>query len=439
MKNLKKILYLFSACAIFMSCDSLVEEVNYQDDPNTVGAVPTLNLISQAEIVAIYLTESDASRYAAINSNSITGSNNQWIGYETYTYSPSDFDALWSNIYVEGITQARLAKQQAEIELDDDGFATACFFEAYFLGELATSFGDVPDSEAFIPGNISPVYDGQTTVLSHVQELLDLAISRGNTSTLYISDANGGTSSTSTLGQLAHSMKARYYMITKEYGNALTEAQAGINTIEGGLFGTHGDATGAQNMWYNFTAISRPGDTSPVGSYLQELIKVDGSVSRLLNTPGESERFNFYYRGNSNYNNREGGIFDEVASLPIISWHENQLILAEAAYRSSQEGLARTTLNSVRTALEAQYSGSFPASTASGNTLLLHILEEKYITLWPSPQTWHDITRTNNALGVTPKTGSDTPQRFLYPQVELNTNTNAPSPIPGLFAPTPVN
>ncbi|RMA57102.1 SusD/RagB family nutrient-binding outer membrane lipoprotein [Ulvibacter antarcticus] len=439
MKNIYKIFYLFSTCALLVACDGLVQQENFQDDPNTVGLVPTVNLIAQTELVAMYLTESDASRYAGINSNYIVGAQAQWEGYEQYVFTPSDFNTLWFNIYVEGMTQARTVKIQAEAELDDDAIATASFFEAFFLGELAASFGNVPDSEAIVPGIVSPVYDGQIAVLNHVQELLDVAISRGNGSTLYINDTAGGTKSTSTLGRLAHSMKARYFLIMKDYGNALIHAQAGINAEGGDLYGTHSTANGAQNLWYNFTATARPGNIAAQGSYLQELVDPAGSVNRRLATPGEAQRYDFYYRGNGSFNNREGGIFAIDASLPIIGWHETMLILAEAAQRENQDGLARNSLNAVRAALAAQYSGDFPASTASGNDLLLHILEEKYISIYPSPQTWHDLNRTNNALGVTPKTGTQLPQRFLYPQNELDTNTNAPSPIPGIFVATAVN
>lgn len=439
MKTIYKIFPLFFIGILLTSCDGLVWEENYQDDPNTSTSVPTLNLISQAELTAIYLNESDASRYAGIASNYISGVQNQWSGYESYTFTPGDFDRLWSNIYVEGIKQARDAKIQAAEELDDDAIATANFLEAYFLGELAASYNNIPDSEAITLNNFNPIYDSQSSVFDHVQQLLDEVISLGNTSTIYITDSNGGTASSSTLGTLAHSLKARYYLIAKDYPRALTEAQMGISDVDGALFGTHNDKNGAQNLWFHFTFTARQGDTSPKNAYLQDLLRSANGASRLLVTPGETERTAFYFRPNENYNLRPGGIFDKIASLPIIGWHETKLILAEAAYRTGNEGLARTTLNEVRTALATQYGSSFPDSVASGNMLLLHILEEKYITLYPSAQTWHDLTRTNNALGIRVKTGTELPQRFIYPQSEVDANVNVPSPLPGLFVATNVN
>ena len=34
---------------------------------------------------------------------------------------------------------------------------------------------------------------------------------------------------------------------------------------------------------------------------------------------------------------------------------------------------------------------------------------------------------------------SNTPQRLLYPQVEINSNPNTPKPIPSIYIKTPVN
>ena len=55
--------------------------------------------------------------------------------------------------------------------------------------------------------------------------------------------------------------------------------------------------------------------------------------------------------------------------------------------------------------------------------------------------TFHDLRRTRNFIGVPNKTtgstgASDFPQRFLYPQSEIDTNSNVPSPLPEFFSTT---
>lgn len=55
--------------------------------------------------------------------------------------------------------------------------------------------------------------------------------------------------------------------------------------------------------------------------------------------------------------------------------------------------------------------------------------------------TFHDLRRTRNFIGVPNKTtgstgASDFPQRFLYLQSEVDTNSNVPSPLPEFFSTT---
>lgn len=110
----------------------------------------------------------------------------------------------------------------------------------------------------------------------------------------------------------------------------------------------------------------------------------------------------------------------------------------------NDEDGARMHLNNVRAELRNQYSSDengFPDSNATGDTLLEQILEEKYITLVGEIVTFHDLRRTRNFIGVPNKTtgstgASDFPQRFLYPQSEVDTNSNVPSPLPEFFSTT---
>ena len=134
------------------------------------------------------------------------------------------------------------------------------------------------------------------------------------------------------------------------------------------------------------------------------------------------------------------GVFAETASMNLISYEEVKLIEAEAANRTNDAGDV-TAFNEIRAYLAGQYGGSFPdtASASGSSALLMEILEEKYITLIGELQPYHDIRRTANMLNVPPKTGTVIPQRFIYPQVEIDANPNVPSPLPGLFDPTPVN
>ena len=71
--------------------------------------------------------------------------------------------------------------------------------------------------------------------------------------------------------------------------------------------------------------------------------------------------------------------FPQATSMKLASYVENQLILAEAKFKTGNESGALEHLNNVRADLRVQYDSAdgFPDSTASGNTLLKQILGRK--------------------------------------------------------------
>ena len=152
---------------------------------------------------------------------------------------------------------------------------------------------------------------------------------------------------------------------------------------------------------------------------------IDGTTARLLATPGDAERAAVYFDGDE-MNTSAGGIFAVDAAFPIVSY-ETLFIAAEADQRVNGGSGGQATFNDIRAELATMYGGSFPATTSTGTNLLMEILEEeKYLSMPGSLQIFHDVRRTNNAIGV-PIKGTNNPsipQRFLYPQVEVSTNAN---------------
>ncbi len=437
--NILRILFLITFMLI-LSCDNGLLGEGFQDSPNATGDAPSANLLGTAELAAMMTVESDNSRYSGIVSNYITGVQNQWAGINSYVFSPNDFDRTWNNMYTKGIKPTRLVKSKAIASGNDEMLGSAQLLEAYFLLEIASNWGDVPNTEAFVEGVLNPSYDSQLSVIQAAINLLDEAIVNGGSGNTYFNDGIGGTSTTSSISQLANSLKARAYLLLGDYPNAHVAASNGIQNASGDLFGNHdANVPAASNAYYQFLVVQRPQNIAPTGTYLEAMLNpANVTVSRSLVTPGDVDRYNFYFTSPTLFNTVDG-IFAAGASSSIISYKETKLIEAEALYRDSQETQARVALNEVRDALASEFGGAFPHSTATGLTLLNHILEEKYISIFPSAHTFHDLTRTDNMLGVSLKVGTQLPERFLYTQDEMNSNSNIPNPIPDLFTPTPIN
>ena len=75
---------------------------------------------------------------------------------------------------------------------------------------------------------------------------------------------------------------------------------------------------------------------------------------------------------------------------------------------------------------------------SADDALLFEILEERYVTFIGSSLGWNDLRRTqDDAIGIDVNLvlnrGSAFPQRLIYGQDELNSNVNAPDPVPGVF------
>lgn len=432
---MKKITYIAVAALGMLSfgCESYVEGVNV--NPNSFTDAPGELIIGQAGLASVILSESQPARFAGIFTDQFTGADRQFITYESYQVTAGDFDDTWGNIYTAGLAQTKLVQTKAKASGSKGLEGVAQIIEGWLVGEGAALFGDIPYSQALQPNEFpNPKYDAQKDVLNAVQAILTAGIANVQAGNAVAMPMYTGAYSWAEVG---HTLKARYYLIAKDYANAAKEAALGISASTKTLSAAHSSTIGQQNLYYQFGVLQRGGYLTVLRSNLRKMLQ--GEKPRLLATPGDVKRAANYFDGEElNYN--AGGAFAIDAAFPLISWEENQLILAEALARTGNETGARTAFNGVRAALATKYAGEFPATTATGTTLINQILEEKYCTLIGSFQVFHDVRRTKNAIGVPVKnsTASTIPQRFIYAQNEINTNTSFPGVV-SLFTPTPVN
>lgn len=441
MKKYKILLMLIAIGLGSVSCEDYTDNINV--DPNNFTSAPGNLIVGQAELVAVVVSGSNSSRFAGMWVDQFTGSDRQYISVDQYSVTASDFDDVWDDIYADGAAQARIAKQAGADSGDILLEGVATIMEALLMGETAALFGDVPYRTAFdYTENPDPTYDAQAQVFADVQGLLSQAIAKvGNATVASVYGAPVFVGNSATWAEVAHSLKARYFMMTKEYALAHGEALQGISSADGDLLSSHSSASGSRNLYYQFIIEQRGGYLTANGSNLVKLMT--GEREREIETPGDAARFDYYFEtigSDLELNTSPGGMFAIDASFPIVSWVETKLIEAEAAAQLMLDAEALAPFNEVRAYLATTYDAEFPASTSTGTQLWMEIMEEKYVSMPGSLQIYHDVRRTKNALGVPIKNASAStiPQRFFYPQVEINANDNFPGLV-DLFEPTPVN
>jgi hypothetical protein len=471
---MKNLIYL-SIFVLITSCSGIVDGLN--DDPNNPTSAPYENILTGAEVGNIILQTGETARRAGIFAGYYTGIDRQHLGFSQYTVTTSDFDDLWDDAYVNTLRNAIVARQTAE-EAGATGIVTGItqVIEALAIGTATSLYGDVPFAEAGDIDIENPVYEGQQSVYADLQLLLDEAI-------INLQSGTGRPPSGSDIYfdgdpapwvEVANTLKARYYMHTKEYGNALSAAANGISGINNALYAPHETALESSNLSYQFFAVASRNNDLVTSDFMISLVLSDPAISpdiskyRGNSKTNEDGRYDFYFLLNTTgfQPNTLSGFAEQDAPAPIVTYEENLLILAEAAFRVNGFADGLNNLNAFRDFMstggymrgvdlaDVQYDTYVAADFANGgienpdgvsqdDALLREILEERYITFFSQIEGFNDTRRTGLEsvvrVPVMPNTGSQLPQRFIYPQSEIDRNSNTPDPIPDFFEPTPVN
>ncbi len=483
MKRLHRLIIIITAYVLTASCSELVKDMNV--DPNNTTQAPTDLILTGAQVAAVNFNGSRIAIIANMWSGYMTGIQRQYLSYQNYQYTAVETQDAWNFIYNQTYIQLEVAiRKYAEVN-NQLGIGISRVVQAYVMGSAAALFGDIPLSQVGNPQEFpNPVFDRQTEVYAGVQRLLDEAVTAfgsgtgslaGNTDIFFNGDRGKWLAA-------AHTLKARFYMETREYDKAYSEAVKGIGNPSGSLLSPHSATAGMRNRYYAHNVEDRTGDVNSKDAYLTAILDPSGEKYRGNAKTDESARFNYYFvnLGSSgitgdiepNYlSTARGDLFNGIiainASSPMVTYQENLLILAEAAVRAGDFTSALEHLNSFRAFMNSggyidpTYRSAFPfrydAYTGSDfeagginnpdnldktRALLEEILEERYVTFFCQLVGFNDVRRTRKeGVGVrlTPAIGNRLPERFFYGQNEINSNSNVPDPLPDLFEPTQVN
>lgn len=419
-----------TACMLLVSsCTKDINEINESNPNQFTDSDPTL-MITGAQLANVMLNEGDAARLSGIFSGHFKGADRQYVSYSNYVVTSGDFGASWSNLYSNGLGQCRLIRTKAAAAKNNVLEGVAAITEANLLLTGASLWGDIPNSQACNPETYSqPDFDNMSSVYDYCITLLE------NASTLVGASSNYSSAYAGSFvwSEVANSLKARAHLHKGEYQKAIDAATNGI-AMGNDLMANHSaNVPGAWNLYYDFLDWNRAGYMTAAGSHLESLLD---SSSTNPNYRGnaktdEAARYAYYYTGDG-YTavdpNWIDGPFASAANFPLVSYVENELILAECFWRISDFTKALEHLNKVRYFNDSIFGGFdqyVAADFADNNALLKEILVEKYVSLYGQIEAFNDVRRTNNLIGVKPYTGTTLPQRFLYPQSEINTNTNA--------------
>lgn len=482
MKKIYLYTLMLTAGLFVTSCEKVTE--GFEQSPNSPTDAPATLILNGAQVSSILVYEGNAARMAGMYSGSFSGVDRQYVSLNNYITTAPDYDDIWDNLYSGVIAQAKIVEAKANAVNNKTLAGIAQVMQAQAFGFAADLWGDVPFSEACDPTKPNPKFDTQAAVYAGVQTLLNTAITN-LTANVGVSpgakDIFYGGDRTKWIAA-ARTLKARYFLHAKDYANAITQATSGISTAANNMVAKHGSTYLSDfNVYYSFLTYDRSGYMTADDATLPKYLDASDAMYRGDTKTIENARFEYFFYPGLNTGGLDpnvlsdfdwgtptayNGFFAANNSFPLVTFEENQLILAESHLKkaSPDATAALAALNAHRAYLAtgATISSGYlasgykydpyvladfsaggmqnPGSLSQNAALLKEIIEEKYVSLLGQVEQFNDVRRTKNLLGITPNTGANLPQRFLYPQSELNSNPNTPVQAAGaLFTATTAN
>ncbi len=424
---------------MFFSCKDYLEDPSVTEDPNRATQVTPGDLLVAIQVSQFFRYEGDIARSTLIWMQQLAGVDRQYLAIGEYNVQENEWTVEFDNAYTGGgLVDIKKLINYSEAGGSRIYAGIGKVWEAFDIGYTASMWGAIPYSEA-VSDITTPKLDNQSDVYTAVQTLLDDAIADLS--------AGGGTSpggrdfvyggDPAKWIQLAHSLKARYYLHWAEvdpsnYQKALTEAQLGISSNAGDFHSVHGTNEREANAVYQFW---RDRDSYiRAGKYLIDLLTA-------INDP----RLDIYFAtdNNGNFTGADPGEANTDASnlsdfwlekdrpTDILTFTETSLIWAECSYKTGDEASALAELNIARRAQEQKYglaeNSLGIAAGLNGQALIEAIMTEKYISGFMNPESYNDWKRTN-LPAIIPFNGKSVPRRLYYSDNERNANPNIPPP-----------
>jgi hypothetical protein len=426
-KHVAARLAVATAVAVVGGCNNFLTGGETSTDPNRqIIATNDQYFVATQENLWAYWG-SDPARLTGILAQQFHGVANQYGALDaTYSHDPSTTNGTHAAIYTSGgLVDIKKLQTGARLVGDSLYVGIAQVEEAALMGTGADLFGDLVYKEA-LQGTPNPALDDQFFVYDSVQKVLSAGIANINSSVAGNVGPGGADlvygGDPALWTAMAHTLKARFFMHTAEvrgaaaYASALAEAQQGIRSDAGNYFGAFTSTASETNFYFQFHGPAGRGGDLTVGTFLDNLL-----VARA--DPRRTQYFSL--TGNPRWLSATRASDD--FQQPFVTYDENTLIWAEAAFRSGNQVVALAKLNE-----ERANHGLAPEALA-GTALLNEILTEKYIVNFQlGEEAWNDYKRTCTPNLAPTAAGVPIPGRLYYDASEQNTDTSIPLPNTGV-------
>ena len=222
-------------------------------------------------------------------------------GLYNYDISSQESTSAWSYLYNGMLKQfSEINKYYAINGMDTEGqlIVGICnVLEAHAVGTATSIWGDIPYSQAINPAISDPAFDKQSKIYEalqiKLQDAIDLLSLSSTKSTLTEDIFFAGNKDKWV--KTAYTLKARYYLQTRDYVAARAAALNGIPDYAGTMKFTPlvTAATGTENLLYRFMAGTRKGYLSVTNTFCRNLLDTQANfpaISRRNTKTDEAAR-----------------------------------------------------------------------------------------------------------------------------------------------------
>ncbi|GAB4029883.1 SusD/RagB family nutrient-binding outer membrane lipoprotein [Spirosoma jeollabukense] len=429
------------------SCKNQFDE--YGVNPNSPEIASAATLLAGAELATFATYGGQLGRISAVLAQQAAGNQFQYQTFGQYVITEADITNEWATIYNGTLINANTLLDKYSAGNPYYSGMTKVL-QALNFGIATDFWGDVPFTEAakaLQSNNFQPKYDKQEDVIKGIQTLLDGAIadlSQAQAANTFVpaEDDIIFKGDVKAWINAAYIIKARYANRLSQVDptGSATQALAALSKVtadQPDMNAIFYDVAGNYNQWYDFTSI-RAGYIK-MGKYFVDYLKTtndprlplyvakdeDGQYTGLA--PEESD--------NTAASDPGPGVASPDSPTPLATYSEAKFIEAEAQLRLGKAADAATAFNaavaaSVKRTTGSDISAAFQKAVASetaATITLEKIINQKYISLFTSPEGYNDWRRTGfPAIKANQQSAKKAiPLRLPTSQDERNYNKNA--------------